>query len=162
MKKLLLFFTVAAAVISCDPSYDGWGWRVRNNTEQTLKFNFISQRQQDSPTYGLYNTVTIPPGGAYSIYGTETRTNGRDRMRFDNYFINNVNSYGEEVYWQILSEDDVVLKTWKYSDMEMPDQRFFEESSWSLDILQPGGTFVDVLYTWTFEILPKDIQSTNQ
>ncbi len=60
-----------------------------------------------------------------------------------------VKEFGEDASWQILSEDGTaVLRTWRYSDRDLPNQRFFDESSWSF-----AGT------TWTFEILPDDILS---
>ena len=159
MKKLLICFVLAAVVlISCDPFYDVWAWRINNNTDQTIKFNFITQRHPDSPAYGLYQAVTIPPGGTYSIHGTETRTYGRDYIVFSYLFSNSANLYGEDVYWQILSEDDIVLKTWKYSDMDVPDQRFFKESLWNYEKVPSEDNFVKIVHLWTFDILPEDIQ----
>ena len=162
MKKLLLFFAAAAVALSCDPPQNAWHLEIRNNTEQSLKFNYIAQRHRDSPAYGVYNSVTIPQGETLSIYGTTTNTGERYRMRLEDYFIKSAASYGEDVYWQLLSEDDIVLKTWSYSNKGLPDQRFFEESSWIYDHKLGEGARIEIDYTWTFDILPKDIQQTEQ
>lgn len=154
MKKLVLFFAVAAGAIitSCDPPQNAWVWIVENDTEQPIRFRF--------PYSDNYQTETIMPGDNINLSIRHTNTGKRDNLRYDDLFERAVRDFGENVSWQITSENDEVLKTWNYSDKNLPDQRFFDESSWTY------GTagryqFIEAAYSWTFKIMPEDIQLTN-
>jgi hypothetical protein len=165
MKKPLVLFilaAVAALLTGCDPAQDAWNWKVTNQTEQTLKFNFIGHRLPRSPAYGLYLPVKIPPGKTIVLFSGTTRTGKRHSWHFGEYFNHWAGSHGEDVYWQILSEDDVVLKTWNFSDYGKPDQRFFNESSWKYEEKPGERSLIVTSYSWTFDILPEDIQQEDQ
>jgi hypothetical protein len=125
-------------------------------------FNYIPNYHSESPVYGHYGTVKIPPGGVVTLYGLTTETGKNDRLSLGYYFRRSANSYGEDVYWQILSEDGTELKTWNYSDIGSTDQRFFEESSWLYEEKPGEGGFIVAEYSWTFEIQPEDISLTTQ
>lgn len=149
MKKILLYLTVIMLFSSCDPPQNEWVWVVVNSTERTLLLNF--------PYYRGYNMETIAPGGVIALSRTTTNTGKRHNMYFDDYFKKFVGEYGEDAYWQILYDGNVI-KTWTYSDRGLPDQRFFDESSWR-HRQEEGGGFVVTRFTWTFEISPEDIVS---
>jgi hypothetical protein len=149
MKKLLLIFAATALFVSCDPVRNDWSWKIKNSTDQTLTLEFFDFILYE-PTY---NTRSLIPGE--SILLDEVGLNSRD---FNDYFKKSVRAYGEDVYWRILSDNNVVLKSWNYSDRNLPNQRFFEESEWQYN-QEPGGAFVLMEYSWTFEILPEDITS---
>ena len=155
MKKLLLFLVVIAPFTSCDPLHNDGEWYVENTTEQTLrlKFSYYSVDESGNTYY-----ITIPTGRSMLIYGSDMPI--KTSPHFDYYFRRIIDLHGEDVYWQILSEDDVVLKTWNYSKKGLSDQRFFEDSSWAHSS-EPGSGFAETLFVWTFNILPEDIQSTD-
>ena len=150
MKKFVLLFCIGLFCVSCDPPQNAWIWLVKNNTEQTLKFKF--------PYSENYQTKTLEPGDGIFISDILTNTSRPHNIDFYDYFRKVVSEYGENVYWQILSEDDVVLKTWSYSDRGLPYQRFFDKTSWHY-AQGSGFGFVVADYSWTFEILPEDISS---
>ncbi len=154
MKKLLLFFTVTAIALTtgCDPRGNSWQWWIKNSTDQVLKLKHFSYMPY-TPAYG---TAIILPGD--SIVLDRIGHKPKVSLRFDDYFEKSAGSYGENVYWQLLSEDDVVLRTWSYSNKNLPDQRFFEESAWHFDKISGGDSFVIMQYIWTFHISPEDIQ----
>ena len=152
MKKLILLFCIALFCISCDPPRNGWNWVVVNNTGQALTLKF--------PYMGIDQTYILQPWERVAITKIHT-TNVEERynLNFDYYFEMVAGRHGDDVSWQLLSEDGIVLRTWDYSDRGLPDQRFFEESAW---IKKPGpgqGAFIIATYSWTFNILREDIDS---
>ncbi len=154
MKKLLLFFAITAITLTgCDPEGDEWQWWIKNSTDQTLKFKHLSY----VPRTPAYSTVTIAPGDSIVLYRV-----GLDKSRFDYYFDKCAELSGEDVSWQILSEDNATLKSWNYSDKDLPNQRFFDELSWTYEKKIGRQAFIDMVHSWTFDILPEDITSTNQ
>ncbi len=76
---------------------------------------------------------------------------------FFSFWVRAVKEFGEDASWQILSENDVVLKTWNYSDYGLPNQQFFEESSWHYSQIPGRSAFVTTEFLWTFDIRPEDI-----
>ncbi len=168
MKKLLLFFTVAAVVAAMtggDPPRTVREWHIKNSTEQTLKLKFLYHQfnNDDLRDYASFRIITISPEDSVMIEAVDFES--RKRIHFDYYFNNYVDSYGDDAYWQILSEDDEVLKTWNYSERDLPGQRFFEESEWrrgrKIIDLAFYSSFVEAVYTWTFDIRPEDLQPIN-
>ncbi len=160
MKKLFLFLSfMMATTSSCDPPLITWIWSVKNSTEQTLKIRFIPQTHQNSPAYGQYDTIIIPKDGNLTFYSITADAN-QYHASFSDYFRASTTMYGNDVYLQILSEDDVVLKTWNYSDADLFDRRFFDESAWHYKKGPGQGAFVIASYSWIFDILPEDIEST--
>jgi hypothetical protein len=161
MKKLLLSIFAAAILVltGCDPPQYSWRWEMKNNTSQTISVKFIPRRHNDSASYGLYVSPTVAPGGVVVLDVFSTKMKKGKSVGFADYFRQSANSYGNDVYWQILSEDGTVLKTWNYSDINSPDQRFFNESSW--DYKQGPGTdsFVVASHYWLFEISEEDINT---
>jgi hypothetical protein len=162
MKKIMLFFSLATLVcanfVSCGLIYRDGGVHlyIANGTEQTLKLKFPLlnkkiQNYSETDKYD-YKIYVVEPGmneqiDAYKIpYGTE--------YRFEDYFKKCADVYGEDVSWQILSEDDVVLKVWNYADVGQIDLRFFEETAWG-----PAGFVGDRgILVYEFEILTEDIE----
>ena len=155
MKKLILFFAVVSlALTSCDPPQNAWIWLVKNNTEQTIKFKY--------PASQNYQVSTLSPGESVFVSDILYPKSRRYNLQFNDYFENITNEYGDDVYWQILSEDDVVLKTWDYSDKDKPGQRFFDESSWAYNQGNNGAQFIAENYSWLFNISSEDILPTDQ
>jgi hypothetical protein len=157
MKKLILFLGVLLLLTSCgrllenwlvNNSKDVWMWHVRNDTEQTLKLKFPSYSGKDITDYRTYE---IEPRVRIQIDGYTHKL--QSGAKFGDYFKKCASVYGDDVTWQISSVDDVVLKTWKYSERDQPDQRFFIESSWET-ASEP--------HDFTFAILPEDITPTDQ
>jgi hypothetical protein len=151
-KNIFLFFCIALSAVSCDPAGNTWQWSVKNNTDQTLKLSHLSF----VPYVPTYSTISISPGETVYLYRVTLEC--KYGSNFGDYFRKSAETYEDDVYWEILSEDDVKLASWNYSDRSLPDQRFFEESSWAFDS-KPGQSARIVLqYTWTFEISPQDIE----
>lgn len=157
MKKLILFFAVVAGAVlttGCEPPKNAWVWIVENNTEQLIKFEF--------PYSDVSQISTIIPGGNIHISMLHlTGTSKHNGLRYDDLFEIVAQEFGENVSWQILSENDEVLKTWNYSAGNLTDQRFFDESSWTYEYIPGGPDYIAGTCSWTFEILPEDIQSEN-
>ncbi len=160
MKKLLLFFSVALLCVSCKShKWDGERpcyWQIANGTEQTLVLkcpyseSFLKSDLE-------YMESEVKPGDIVIICSGKINVREED-VHFDYYFKKCADEFGENVCWQILSEDNVILKTWNYSDIGKPDQRFFEESSWDY-FPGDGEWFALHINRWTFEIIPEDIVS---
>lgn len=148
MKRAIMALCCVAlccVTLCCDPPGNSGVWKIRNGTDQLLKFKCFLCMNYD-PSYGI---ISVPPGESVLLCRTAFLL--KARIEFDYYF----SKCG--LYWQILSEDEVVLRTWDYSDIGLPDQRFFEESEWYFEQNpgQSGRTLME--YSWIFEILPEDI-----
>ncbi|MDR0907313.1 MAG: hypothetical protein LBM63_01680 [Rikenellaceae bacterium] len=156
MKKLLLIGILALCGlvlnVSCDPTQNAWSWNIKNSTGQTLLLKYPNYTVHEFD-FG-YHTVTIMPGDSYSIFSSTN--NLKTNLSFDYFFSQIFNIYGEDVYWQIMSESGEVLRTWDYSDMGISGQTFFEETSWHLftDSDKVSG-FIDRSFIWVFDILPE-------
>ncbi len=153
MKKLILILTGMLLCMSCDPPQNAWIWAVKNSTDEVLKLKFPIIDGNEAN----YNTRIILPGDGIFLFTTHTNTGKRDRLNFDYYFDRYVSLHDEELSWQLLSEDDVVIKTWKYLNNDLPDQRFFNEASWHYNQGDGGYDFVEADYAWVFNILKEDI-----
>lgn len=153
MKQTLLL-TIVLLLSSCDPAQYGYVWQIVNNTGQTVQL-----KQPDLDPNQPENIVTIPPNETQVIYiTTGGKIRNQQTIYFNRCFEYYISVYGEEVYWQVLSEDGVILKTWKYLDRWLPDQRFFDETSWRKEFRSESGPgFISGGYYWTFEILTEDI-----
>jgi hypothetical protein len=129
MKKIVLLLSITLLSVSCGLVYRDCGlrWFIYNDTEQTLKLRVPSYSASDKKGYRVYE---IEPQNREQIDGYGGVPCESDH-KFDDYFQKCANLYGVEACWQILSEDDVVLKTWNYVDFSKPNQRFFNELSWS-------------------------------
>lgn len=154
MKKILIYFVILMLFASCGKMIERWmsgshacQWHVRNDTDQTLKLKFPSYSASESDDYRIYE---IEPGTRIQIDGYTVSKSGTND-EFDNYFKQCAKVYGEGVSWQILSEDDIVLKVWNYSDFDQSGQRFFEDSSWFNGSEANGDSY------HIFEIQPEDI-----
>jgi hypothetical protein len=147
MKKLLLLLSIVLMGVSCDPPQYDYTWCVKNSTGQTIQF-----KHPDSAV-----PYTAIPGKVVIMHMV-TVSKKKNPVNFNEYFTSSINSHGEDVSWQILSEDEeTVLKTWRYSDRNQPGQRFFNESLWKFNCLSEGSGFVVESCSWSFEILPEDI-----
>lgn len=153
MKKLLLLLGMTAVFMSCDPDVNVWSWRIKNGTDQALYFEYFNLFSYQPS----YFTPLILPGESIVLY---EKGHERKQFGFKRYFEESANSYGGDVYWRILSSNSATLKAWSYSDMGLPDQRFFDESEWLYSTSPGANSWVITEFSWTFEILPKDI-STN-
>lgn len=153
MKKLILLFTVAAIgmVTGCDPVSNSWEWWIKNDTGQTLKLTYFNSLSR----VPAYVTGTLSPSDSIVLFKGNV-----EKAHFDNYFGISAEQSGDDVYWQIRSEDDEVLRTWYYSEINLPDQRFFDETFWIFEKRPSHQAFISAEYSWTFEISPEDIQST--
>lgn len=149
---LCLLFTIAFGLISCGESVGHQcSWYVNNCTDRTL----ILKYPHYTTNTGEYLSRTVIPGASIRIDGCKKISTSKVNLSFDYYFIMNAERADHDIYWQILSESGEVLKTWTYSERGLPDQRFFEESSWKLSILEERPRRIE--YSWTFEIMPNDI-----
>ncbi len=148
MKKLILFLGAALLCVSCDPplNYNKAHWFVKNNTEQTLKI--------DNP---FRSTVrSIVPGDSIEIYGTNFPPS--KIVSFDYFGQRMIEECGEDVAFNVVSEEDGLLKQYRYVDRDLVGKQFFKESSWFHYKINVSSQEVDKKYIWVFEILPEDIQ----
>jgi hypothetical protein len=162
MKKIMLFLGIIVLSVSCgklienwmnDIGSVSWQWYVFNRTEQTLLLKIHSNSISEIDYYEMYEINPTTDNRVYKLDFPD-RKSSYDVM-FGEYFNKCANKYGKNISWQILSEDEVVLKTWNYFDFEKPDKRFFEESAWQYGSDRSGSTSIRY---FTFEILPKDIE----
>jgi hypothetical protein len=169
MKKLLLIgiLVLCGLVLNVSCNLEGDSirfvdpecfWQIANKTDGILKFKYpkLSTHYAEDGTSQImisYHAIEILPNGVALIFAT-----GSSRKPF-NYVFESISKYEEHPSWQILSEDDVVLKYWNYDDEELLDQRFFEESSW-ISSYDEGHSVVTIpTYIWTFKIVSEDIVS---
>jgi hypothetical protein len=155
MKKLLMIGILALCglllSVSCNPNvYAGAReWRVKNDTNQTLILKYPNLMAFDSE----YIISKIEPGGSVALFLNFAKRESQDNLFFSSYFKLCVDHFGEDVYWQILSESGEVLKTYTYSD---EGHGFFNKSSW----VQGGGLYPgienDMVTFWTFVIFGID------
>lgn len=174
MKKMILFLCVIMMYTSCrDPfpwskDYTARLWYVYNATEQTLilKCPYPGEGEGISfypilPENIEYKEFKIAPQSrtleTADGLSVESLCKGmipRDsEPLFDYYFAQSAIALGEEVSWQILSEDGEVLRTWSYSNKDMPDERFFKKSEWK----EVASGFWQ--HAFLFFIQPEDIQT---
>ena len=150
MRKLLLLLSAIILCAACgkfgqNPQYHCI-WHIANYTEETLIFKY------PSVSNSVYLESELAPNSDVELYNVIIGY----FPPFDEYIKKSADMFGEDVYWQILSEDGTVLKTWKYSERELPNQRFFEESSWPHD---KTSEWLSVKNYWIFTISPEDIVS---
>jgi hypothetical protein len=162
MKKQVLFFCIALSCASCD-FWNNWGdgqilrnWYVVNITEQIL---ILKCPYSESLALNdlEYKEFEIRPGASVLICGGEKSAPG-EKTAFDYYFKKSAQALGNDVSWQILSENGEVLKTWTYSDKGISDQVFFERDRWWLEKV---GVFISTVGHWSFYIKAEDL-ITNQ
>lgn len=140
MKNLILLICIASLFASCKRNdwhedYVPRMWYIGNRTDQTLIFKH--------PYPGVGEGISFYPILAEKIRYRETRISPYERVAIcrgmipkesepwvNFYFSQSAEALGEDVIWQIISEDGEVLKTWNYSDRYLPDQRFFNEKEW--------------------------------
>jgi hypothetical protein len=140
MKKLLLSSVAAAvALISVSCGHGWWDnyttklWSVKNNTEQLLilkcpSAESVSLSNPVSQGDFGYREFEIEPKSIINICRSAVPL--ADKPWFNFYLNRSFEAFGAEAKWQILSTDGTVLKEWKYSDKELPDQRFFKNTEW--------------------------------
>lgn len=159
MKKIMLLFGVVLFCVSCIKIPDNIPriWGVQNKTEHTLilkcPYYYLSRLTIDPESFSKndlkYTELELTPNAYIEICrGGIPKEN---KPWFDYYFKKSAEAFGEDVSWQILSEDGAVLKTWIYSDREFADQRLFAESEWR-------AKMTGVWHSWVFEIMPDDIE----
>jgi hypothetical protein len=159
MKKLLLFFCVVLFCISC--VNDWWNyyttkvWAIENHTNRTLVLRcpYSESESRSNPVLASdfeYREFKAAPTTRTVICKSAIPL--EHEPWFDFYFTKSVEAFGENVSWQIFSEDGEMLKTWNYSNKDLSDQRFFDRFAWD-DTREWGlwGSF-------TFDIRTEDIQ----
>ncbi len=162
MRKLYLL-GLTLLCVSCGKgwweNYAAIIWTVRNDTEQTLilkSLYFDTGMPSSNPMLPgnlEYREFEIEPNKSIMI--CKGMVPKGSRPWFNYYFEKSAEAFGEDVSWQILSENREVLKTWKYYDKNLPKQRFFEESEW-----QTGKS--GVCDVFGFIITFEDIQQIEQ
>lgn len=162
MKKLILFLVVvvlftmfSACINKWWEYYDPKIWSIYNATEQTLTLKcpiYESDKHISNPIFASdfkYRELELEPKSRVLI--CRGGIPKKIIQEFDYYFTQSAEAFGEDVSWQILSEDGAVLKIWNYSDRDLPDQRFFDKSEWR-------DTQSGLWPTFSFAITPEDIQ----
>lgn len=152
MKKLLLFLSLALLCTSCIKKIEEFrrDWYIYNQTGRVLQLKCpYSESFLESDLE--YKTLELQPNASIKICSGQVPA--KDKPYIYYYFKKSSEKFGDDVSWQILSEDDIVLKEWSYLDRNLPDQRFFEESAWYNDI-RPGG---EIWHYFAFIIQPDDI-----
>ena len=154
MKRLIVFFCVAMMCASCKPWGDGnrsVRWYVHNTTEQTLIFKCPYSESLLSDDYEYREFEIVQSINGTEICRGENLKNSQTSL--DYYFKRSAEVLGEDVSWQILSKDGVVLKTWKYSEARESEQRFFYNEEWGWEgFLSSSGV-------WRFYIIDDDIRT---
>ncbi len=157
MKKLVIFICVMIFCSSCR-LFNEWrdgklsvDWRVMNVTEQTLIFKYPYSSSILTDDFEFMEFEIEPMSEVVVCRGENLQ---RGSVYFDSYFIRSAEMLGEDVSWQISSEDGVVLKTWRYLDKDLPDQRLFKEREWEAVSHSLYHSF------WVFRIRPEDIETT--
>ena len=128
--------------ILCEPDYHRGEWYVKNYTDQTLTISF-------PPHY--WKNKDVVSGDSVLIQMFKFTEKAKTIPYFD-LFPRTMVSYGYNTV-KIVSKDSILLKTWNYSDRDLPDKQFFKESSWRY-YKNPKAS-MDAI--WVFDIMPEDI-----
>ncbi len=154
MKKLILCCAVALVCASCSPfGHEEMDWYVSNGTEQVLKFEYPYCSTNDDMVEYVVKTLSAKE----VVFIGESWSKGNNGISFSHYFEKCADLYGDDVYWRISSNDGTVLKTWKYADRGGNQEiRFFDKTAWKVT---GDSEWAGVWSSWTFEILPEDIQT---
>ena len=162
MKKIIPIFAVIFLCAVCDPPhYDSKGaWYVRNCTAQSIKLEIAGKIENP------YFDQLIAPGDSIQIFHMGFVHRKNEVPFFDAIHLqslwseraeqswNNVNE--QDRYIKILSEEDVLLRTWKYPEKDQPGKQFFNESAWKYNINLNENDYYAIA-TWVFEVQPEDI-----
>ena len=166
MKKLILRFgtrivafnmrTIGIVILSLSPIFLGilcgrinedrhhGSWLVKNCTNQTLILDYSLENVRSS----------IAPGNSILI-GTEIFPyDDKILPYFDRLIRIYINTGVKDMSFKVLSKDSVLLRTWSYSDRDLPGKQFFKESSWRYNERKKKDL---ILATWVFDIRPEDI-----
>ncbi|MDR2911920.1 MAG: hypothetical protein LBV38_01260 [Alistipes sp.] len=158
MRKLALLFAVTLSCVGCfkvpdDVRYDS-EWRVRNSTAQTL---VISPRPYAGPNTGS-GARTLLAGEEVVFYA---RSEKAYRPYFEMVMVLWRGRADEEISFDVLSTEGVLLKSWRYDvDAAEADGRFFNEANWEYS--SDFGKRRKKWASWLFEILPREIEQENQ
>ena len=157
MKKIALLFILAFVSTACDPYWymtSNYGyWFVVNNTNQTLKLTY-------SPYNKYFDIKEVAPGNmikvaecVYSYYSPS------EEPYFDKR-LEQINEYGIDTSFIVLSERGHPLKEWSFSDRNISGKHFYKENSWkySRHIIASYKKGDNIEATWVFEILPEDLE----
>jgi hypothetical protein len=162
MRKIMLIVLLLSPLFmagSCEkfPTPDSSSlWRIKNSTGQTLR-------------------ITVPPRSLIVTYPVSDPIDNRIvpehpialMLRdiydgpvppFDSLLDVWNNLTEEDMFFEVFSNEGLLLARWNYSDKDMPGRQFFNESSWQYH--EEIGGEGEIKATWTFEILPEDISST--
>ncbi len=154
MRKLIFILVVAMLSVGCpggdnDLVYNKSTWRIVNSTDQAIDITY--------PPHGYVNTGTYD----YSYHGISEWTfslssYGGTAHTFDMMRTEGWRGWADKnISFDVLSEDGTVLAKWNYSAKNMPGKQFFNPSTWRHTVVEEVSS---VTNTWTFEILPKDLQ----
>lgn len=146
MIKLMFisFQTVILAV--CDPYFpeNDARWYIKNDTDHAIKIANGNQADGviNAGDSAKINSVTLQ----YAPY-------------FECLFSIWDKSPEQIRYIDVLSVDDELLKTWRYSEKSEPGKQFFKSSSWHLYEFRESLGYEEVDSKWVFEISQEDIDN---
>ncbi len=104
-------------------------WYVMNTTDRTLILKCPYSESLLSNDYE-YREFEIEPLSIHGIIICRGKNLRNEDADYDSYIQRSAEVLGEDVSWRIFSEDGMVLKTWKYSERDLPERRFFEKKEW--------------------------------
>ena len=144
----LIFCGAMALCFQCEKEYSPiCTFFIGNYTDRALTIS-ISSTGDDDPIQ-----MAINPGGSrVVIHGFVFRDNNTEAAFGQMLEMVFPNLEGGKV--DVLSTDDMLLKTWSFSSKDLPCKQFFKESSWQ-HYQEHKGEYLR--YTWVFDILPEDI-----
>ena len=147
MAKVSLFIVITSLLAGCwitpDIKNDGY-WNVVNHTDQSLRLTY-------SPYNKDFDIQEVAPGDSISVAGWGYYPSIEP---YFNYWLEQINTFGRDTSFIVLSESGNLLKEWKYSERDSTGKQFYKESSWNYYRYQRG---VYVRATWTFEIESDDL-----
>jgi len=169
MKKIILRFgtrimafnmrTIGIVILSLSPIFLGilcerldsgerhhGSWLVKNCTNQTLILDY--------PLYGnLRSSSEFAPGNSILIGSDYFPFEDKILPYFDRLGRQLINAGVKDMSFNVLSKGNVLLKTWNYSDRDLPGKQFFKESSWRYN--ENGKVIINAI--WVFDIMPEDL-----
>lgn len=142
-----IFLLTILLSASCDPpkymkTHDAY-WYVKNHTDRPLKVL--------APSHAS-NYIVVNAGDSSYFYafspGQQLGAPPFDLLLW--------NTPEQDRHIDILNEQDLLLKSWKYTDKDVEGRQLFRESCWRL-YTRDFEYSTQLIYMWVFDIYPEDI-----
>lgn len=153
MMKLMFIYSMAVILVGCHEPFLSRNyatWYIKNCTDHTIKI-----------ANGHVADSIINSGDSAII----DRVSLESEPYFEHLFSKWGNSPKQTWHVNVLSDEEVLLRTWMYSERDNSGKQFFKLDSWCVyehrisGKYSNSGKYSELNCKWVFEISSKDIDS---